>query len=211
LTQEQPRPDDAISRAAAHLAHALSELQEGAASRAGAARAELAAARTALEDLARDLRQALEAEREQRILLGEQLTSLAGSLDRLVTHLEGLSQLIADLLERLATPAAETAAPEPVEPAFTPGGEGISVTLTAVPGFQALMDIQKALMAMEQVVSASVERFQEGDSRLLLHLRLPISASEIAAGLRAATGHAVAVEEARPELLRLRLKIVPSG
>jgi hypothetical protein len=70
------------------------------------------------------------------------------------------------------------------------------------------MDIQKALMGFEQVASASVERFQEGDSRIQLHLRAPLTASEIAGTLGRMTGHAFAVEEARPELMRLRLKIV---
>jgi len=208
VTLDQPRPDEAIDRAAAHLARALSELHDAAAARAGAARADLEASRAALDGLARRFEQELQAEEEQRRRLGEQLTGLAGSLDRLVDHLQGLSQLMADLLERLATPTPSGPPLAPAEPAFTPGGEGIGLTLVAVPGFQALMDLQKALMAMDQVESASVERFQEGDSRLLLHLRAPVTASDLAAGLRQATGHALVVEEARPDLLRLRLKIV---
>ena len=197
-----------MNRAAAQLGQALGEIQRAATAQADAARADLAASRAALEELARHLEQELQAEREQRVLLGGQLTSLAGSIDRLVNHLQGLSQLMADLLERLATPAAIAAPPEPAEPAFPAGGEGVSLTLAAVPGFQALMDMQKALVAMEQVASASVERFQEGESRLLLQLRAPVTASDLAAGLRRATGHNLAVDEARPELLRLRLKVV---
>ena len=70
------------------------------------------------------------------------------------------------------------------------------------------MDIQKALLTIEQVSGASVERFQEGDSRLLLQLRAAITAGDIAGALGHHTGHAFAVEESRPELMRLRLKIV---
>lgn len=196
-----------MNRAASLLAQALRELQQAAAAESGTTRQELAESRAVLDRLAQRFEQQLAEEREQRLVLAGQLTTLASSLDRLVSHLQGLSQLMADLLERLATPAQ---ASPPAEPAFSAGGEGVSLTLSGVPGFQALMDAQKALMAMDQVSSASVERFQEGDSRLLLQLRAPITASDIAAGLRSATGHAIVVEESRPELQRLRLKIVPS-
>jgi hypothetical protein len=161
------------------------------------------------------LAQRMEAQRaedkEQRGVLADQLTNLAGSLDRLVGHLDGLSRLMAELIERIATPPEPMTQPpvhEPAEPVFRPGGEGVSLTVVAVPGFQVLMDIQKALLLIEQVSGASVERFQEGDSRLLLQLRAPISAAEVAGALGHHTGHAFAVEESRPELMRLRLKIV---
>jgi hypothetical protein len=105
--------------------------------------------------------------------------------------------------EPVAVTPAETA-----EPLFRPGGEGVSLAIGAVPGFQVLMDIQKALMAFEQVSSASVERFQEGDSRIQIHLRSAVTGSQLATALGDATGHSFAVEETRPELMRLRLKIV---
>jgi hypothetical protein len=118
---------------------------------------------------------------------------------------------MSELVERMATPREpEPAAtpPEPTEPLFRPGGEGISLAISAVPGFQVLMDIQKALMAFDEVSSASVERFQEGDSRIQIHLRAAVTATQIASALGNATGHSFAVEESRPELMRLRLKIV---
>jgi hypothetical protein len=206
LTQNH---DDAVSRAAGLLAQALNELYQAAAAEAGASREDLAESRAALQSLAQRLEQQLAEEKLQRAQLAGQLTNLAGSLDRLVNHLHGLSQLMAELLERLAssaeTPIAEAAVSEP---AFQPGGEGISLNLASVPGFQALMDIQKALIALEEVAGASVERFQEGDSRVLLQLRTPLTASALAAALTRATGHQFAVEEARPELMRLRLKIL---
>jgi hypothetical protein len=94
------------------------------------------------------------------------------------------------------------------EPTFQPGGEGVALSLSSVPGFQALMDFQKALNAMEQVNNASVERFQEGDSRIQLQLNAPLTAEAIASTLTSTTGHACVIEEARPELMRLRLKVV---
>ena len=202
--------DDAVARAARLMADALNELQS-AASNDGAIREELARNRAGLEALAQRIDAQRVEDKEQRGALAGQLTNLAGSLDRLVGHLDGLSHLMAELIERLATPpepATTPSPPEPSEPVFRPGGEGVSLTVVAVPGFQVLMDIQKALMSMEQVSGASVERFQEGDSRLLLQLRSPVSAADIAGGLGHQTGHAFAVEESRPELMRLRLKIV---
>ena len=210
MTQNQ---DDAIGRASGHLAQALNELYQATAADAGISRDELAGSRAALEELAQRLESQLAQEKEQRAQLAGQLTNLAGSLDRLVSHLHGLSQLMAELLERLAAsggplPSLQPAAtPEP-EPTFQPGGEGVSLSLSAVPGFQALMDFQKALNAMEQVSSASVERFQEGDSRIQLQLNAPLTADAIASTLTNTTGHACVVEEARPELMRLRLRVV---
>lgn len=192
------------------MADALNELQSAASNDAGI-REELVRNRATLEALAQHIDLQRAEDREQRAMLAGQLTNLAGSLDRLVGHLDGLSRLMADMIERIA--AAPEAAPttqtsEPPEPVFRPGGEGVSLTVVSVPGFQVLMDIQKALLTIDQVAGASVERFQEGDSRLLLQLQAPISAAEIAAALGQHTGHAFAVEESRPELMRLRLKIV---
>jgi hypothetical protein len=210
LTQNQ---DEVIGRAAKHLAQALNELYQAAAADAGVSREELSRSRAALEELAQRLESQLAQEKEQRAQLASQLTNLAGSLDRLVSHLHGLSQLMAELLERLASSGGQLPSPAPVaapepEPAFQPGGEGVALSLSSVPGFQALMDFQKALIAMEQVSSASVERFQEGDSRIQLQLNAPLTANAIASTLTNTTGHACVVEEARPELMRLRLKVV---
>jgi hypothetical protein len=207
LTQSH---DDAVTRAARFLADALAELQSAATNDA-AIRDELAHNRAGLEALAQRIDMQRAEDKEQRGVLAGQLTNLAGSLDRLVGHLDGLSRLMADLIERLAsTPEPQVQPPSTgaSEPVFRSGGEGVSLTIVSVPGFQVLMDIQKALMGMEQVAGASVERFQEGDSRLQLQLRGPISATELAGALGRQTGHAFAIEESRPELMRLRLKIV---
>jgi hypothetical protein len=201
-----------VRRAAALLADALQELHRSSdRDDVDVARKELTATRIALESIAMRLERQLEEEKEHRLVLADQLSNLASSLERLVGHLQGLSELVGGLLERVTrTPEAPAAPLEPAEPSFLPGGEGISVTLAGVPGFQALMDIQKALMALEAVAGASVERFQEGDSRILIHLRASISANDLASSLRATTPYAFAVEESRPELQRLRLKIVPA-
>ena len=210
---EQSGAQDAVSLAAAGLVRALAELLQAGVSETAESPAlrELIASRQALEALVQRFEGQLAEEREQRRVLAGQLTNLATALDRLVGHLQGLSQLMADLLERLAEQSAPAVAPEPSqEPPFLPGGEGVTLALMAVPGFQALMDIQKALTALEAVSSASVERFQDSESRILLQLRFPATASELATAIRSSTGLAAVVEESHPELMRLRVKIVPS-
>jgi hypothetical protein len=211
LTESRSQPDEETSaRIATHFARAFAELQQSLAPMPGveAAREELSAARAAIQQLAARVERQLDEDKEQRRILGDQLTALASSLGRLVDHLQGLSQLMGDLLERLASPAAPPAANEPSFPA---GGEGVSLALISVPGFQALMEIQKALTAMPQVAGASVERYQEGDARVLVHLSAPVTASEVAGWLRSSTPYAAVVEEAKPELSRLRLKVVPAS
>lgn len=211
MTQRQPNPDEATTNHAASLiAKALQELQRDAASTPMMERtqSELQATRVAIQELAQRLEHQLTDDRDQRLLLAGQLASLAGSLDKLVTHLEGLSGLMGTLLERLVQAPAEATPPTPTEPSFAAGGEGVSLSLIAVPGFQALMDIQKALSGLEEVAGASVERFQEGDSRMLVHLNAALGAQAIADALHQGTGYNFVVEESKPELARLRLKFV---
>ena len=213
MTQREFR-EDATERAATLIAQALAELRNGS---DADLRQELSSHRAILLELASTVERHLSEQREQNLNLGGQLTTLAGSLDRLVSHLQGLSTLMSDLLLRLAEPQP-AAIDEPVreaapasEPAFQPGGEGLSLIVVAIPGFQALMEIQKALTSFEQVNHASVERFQEGDSRLLVSLKAPITASDLVAGLIRTTGQAMAIEDSNPELARLRVKVIPAS
>ncbi len=210
---EQSGAQDAVSRAAAALVRALADLQQASAREQGesAPQRELTASRQALEALVQRFEAQLTDEREQRRVAAGQLANLTTALDSLVGHLQGLSQLMADLLERLADQSRPPGPPEaPQEAPFLPGGEGVTLALLAVPGFQALMDIQKSLTAIEAVSSASVERFQEGESRILIQLRLPATAGELANAIHQGTGLAAVVEESRPELLRLRLNLLPA-
>ncbi|HEX5368060.1 MAG TPA: hypothetical protein VFY10_01455, partial [Dehalococcoidia bacterium] len=150
MTQSQ---DDAVARAARLLSGALSELQTAAAREAAPSREEFAKSHSDIEAMVRRIEQQLAEDSQQRAALAGQLGNLAGSLDRLVSHLDGLSGLMANLLDRLSQGSAPATTGEPV---FQPGGEGVALTLVAVPGFQALMDIQKALVALEPVANASV-------------------------------------------------------
>jgi hypothetical protein len=212
LTLDQPhREEEALNKAASFLAQALREVQQAGGADTAAMRRDIADSRGALEQLAARLEQQLAQEQEQRLVMAGQLTGLTNALDRLVSHLQSLSQLMVDLLERLAEPApAAPGASSAPQPTFPAGGEGVSLTLTGVPGFQVLMELQKGLQSLAYVAGASVERFQEGDSRILLHLSSAAGADEIASGLHAASGQAIVVEESRPELLQLRLKVLPA-
>ena len=86
------------------MAGALNELQSAASNDAGI-RTELAQNRERLEALVERIDLQRSEDKEQRVLLAGQLTNLAGSLDRLVDHLDGLSHLMAELIERMVTAA----------------------------------------------------------------------------------------------------------
>jgi len=107
----------------------------------------------------------------------------------------------------VAPPPVEVPQPEePAEPQFAAGGEGIQLLISAVPGFQGLMEVQRALTHMPAVEGASVERYLDGEARIVLLLREPLTARRIADGLAEYTGESLAIEEARPEALRLHLR-----
>jgi len=77
-----------------------------------------------------------------------------------------------------------------------------------VPGFQGLMEVQRALVRLPQVQSAAVRRYQDDEAAIQLVLSQPMTASAIAEGVSAATGRQLIVDDARPEALRLRLRFL---
>jgi hypothetical protein len=109
-----------------------------------------------------------------------------------------------------AAPAAPVpAAPaKPPEPQFRPGTSPMSVVLATVPGFQGLMDIQRALSGLPQTEGASVVAYKNGEASLEVTLTAPLTAREIVDGLRDATGEQLLIEESRPEAGKLRLRFV---
>ena len=106
-----------------------------------------------------------------------------------------------------ALPGAKPQLPD-MEPSFAPGGEGVDVTVSAVPGFQGLMEVQRALVRLAGVQSAAVRRYQDDEAAIQLVLSQPMSASAIAEGISTATGSQLIVDESRPESLRLRLRFL---
>jgi len=116
-----------------------------------------------------------------------------------------------DRTERMGL-RASVAAPEPArvaEPRFQADGPPVQVALVGVPNFQALMDLQRALSSLDATGEATVSEFEQGDASLQLSLRESMSLSEIMEGLRDSSGHALLVEESRPEAARLRLRFIP--
>jgi hypothetical protein len=109
-----------------------------------------------------------------------------------------------------AAPAAPVpAAPaKPPEPQFQAGTSPMSVVLATVPGFQGLMDIQRALSGLPQTESASVVAYKNGEASLEVVLSAPVTAREVVDGLRDATGEQLLIEESRPEAGKLRLRFV---
>lgn len=103
--------------------------------------------------------------------------------------------------------AAPSREQEPPEPQFAAGGNGIQLLISAVPGFQGLMEVQRALTHMPAVEGASVERYLDGEARIILLLREPLTARRIADGLAEYIGEPLTIEEARPEALRLHLRV----
>jgi len=148
----------------------------------------------------------------------ETLERFSAVLTRLVEHTEQLAERMADLTEAVAALAEQRIAEEPpaapkpqlpeMEPAFAPGGEGVDMIVASVPGFQGLMDVQRALVRLPQVQSAAVRRYQDDEAAIQLVLSQPMTATALAEGVSAATGRRLFVDEARPEALRLRLRFV---
>ena len=154
--------------------------------------------------------------------LAEQVRALTEAVHRLERRLDDLPKLAIPSGPPQAPPPeappeiGPTEAPaaeeppaereEPPEPQYAAGGEGIQLLVSAVPGFQGLMEVQRALTHIPAVEGASVERYLDGEARISLLLREPLTARRIADGLAEYIGEPLAIEEARPEALRLHLR-----
>ena len=165
---------------------------------------------------------------EDRVALARGEQEVLQRLDDALTHLgseaarmsEGAAQLstvafrlqeslssVSDVLERgqeIEQAHARDATPE--EPRFAANGGPVDVVLTGVPGFQGLMDAQRALAAMASAEAASVVGYRNGEATLEVLLRDPVTAQEIVDALGAQTGHTLVVEDAQPAELKLRLR-----
>src|SRR4030042_5787775 len=137
-----------------------------------------------------------------RRFLTEQVMSLTRAVERLERRLEGLPASLAQgTAPGHAPPPPADAAPaiEGSEPVFTPSSEGLTLVISSVPGFQGLMEAQRALTRMPAIEGASVERYFDGEARVVLTLSQPVTARRLVEPLSQATGQQAAGEEARPE------------
>ncbi len=105
-----------------------------------------------------------------------------------------------------AAPIEEQPQPEETEPAFRPGEEGLTLVISAVPGFQGLMEVQRALTRVPAIEGASVERYFDGEARIVLTLREPITAGRLLEALNEAAGQELQLEESRPDAMRMRVR-----
>lgn len=158
-----------------------------------------------LEEALRRIEDVLEHYRAETRRLSDETSRIALVADRLEMRLQELMRL----LERgVALPGGPEEVSEATEPRFLPNEQGLDVVIRAVPGFQELMDAQRGLSALPAVSAAAVHRFQNGEAALEVALSAPLGAREVVEGLREATGHELAIEEARPDAHRLRLRFI---
>ena len=149
-----------------------------------------------------------------RRLLTEQLSTLSRNVERLERRLDEVPTRQMGTGTGGETPLTATATAPPeeaAEPAFAPGGEGLTVVISSVPGFQGLMEAQRALMRLPAIEGASVERYFDGEARIVLTLREPITASRIVETLSQSAEQPVRIEESRPDALRLRVRFEGAG
>jgi hypothetical protein len=198
MTANTPDHDDTRDRAAKIIADALTQglLQAEAMLASERERRAQAVSPELLETLER---------------FGEALRRIAEFTERLTERMNELTDAVARLTDaRDASPAP--AAPTPqipdLEPTFAPGGEGVDVTIASVPGFQGLMDVQRALVRLPHVQGAAVRRYQDDEAAIQLVLAQPMTASAIVEGVTSATGLHLVVDESRPDALRLRLRFL---
>ena len=146
--------------------------------------------------------------------LDDVLSRLDGEAHRLAetsTRLSDIAVRLEAQVSDAASPlpaAAEPAAPE--EPVFSPGDQ-VGIVLSAVPGFQGLMDVQRTLTGLAEVEAASVVAYKNGEASIEVTLRAPLTASRIVDGLYQTTGQPLLIEDVRPEASLLRLRFVEQG
>ncbi len=165
-----------------------------------------------LVDLRRTLRGVVQRLEDALDHLGIEAQRLADENSRLALVAEKLERRLAALQPALETGEWSSGVePEPLvadEPRFEPGDEAVSVEVKAVPGFQALMDLQRGFSSFPKAADSNVVRYQNDEALLELTLIEPASAREILEDLLGSVGRALVIEEARPEALRLRLRFV---
>jgi hypothetical protein len=154
---------------------------------------------------------ALDRLEQDRRLLTDQMTTLANALERLERRLGDLSHLVLASRASATAAAEEEKAPDETEPAFTPGDQGLILVISAVPGFQGLMEVQRALSRVPAIEGASVERYFDGEARIVLMLREPITPDRLLETLTQATGQQLQLEESRPESMRMRVRFRGPG
>ncbi|MCH8949700.1 MAG: hypothetical protein IIB87_04925 [Chloroflexi bacterium] len=134
------------------------------------------------------------------------LALVAGRVEAVLSDLTRTLGRATRLEETRAAPEPESSVP--AEPQFQPGDQAVGVVLAAVPGFQGLMDAQRALSNLPEAEGASVVAYKNGEASLEMVLREPVTASRVVEALSESANQPLLIEESRPEALRLRLRFV---
>ncbi|MBI4570925.1 MAG: hypothetical protein HY723_03165 [Chloroflexi bacterium] len=210
-SQEPPGPQSAVD-AVGVLEQALSRFEavledlEGRVRNATAAGVRAQLTEDELAGLKSTVAAVIERLEEAFRQLSAQYRGLSNEASRLTAVAEPLEARIKELAGTIELTGVEPASP--AEPQFVPNGQALRVVLAAVPGFQGLMEAQRALSGLAAAEGASVVAYKNGEAALEVTLREPVTAREIVEGLSQVTGHQLLIEEARPEAARLRLRFV---
>lgn len=131
--------------------------------------------------------------------LAERIDAIVAAQEALAVRLDELADRLAGL-ERRSRPG-ESAAPEA-------DLRTVEVVVTGVPGFQGLMDLQRALAGLEGVRAAPVRSFQADEAALDITGETLPSPETLAAALRDVFARPVDVVDA-PAQGPVRLRIAP--
>ncbi|MDZ4278051.1 MAG: hypothetical protein U1B78_02815 [Dehalococcoidia bacterium] len=93
-------------------------------------------------------------------------------------------------------------------PKFTPDRGVLRVVLEAMPDFHGLMKAYRAIADLPAADSVFVLGFDTDRASLELRLHEPVSAGDVRDWLAESTGEQFVIEEARPDTMRLRLRLV---
>ena len=103
----------------------------------------------------------------------------------------------------VAQPPAPPLAPDRLMPEAGP----VTVLVSPVAGFQGLMRVQEALVHFDAVAEAIVEGYAQGEARMRLQLREPITPASLGAGLSAALGQPAEVQPSAGDERTLRVAL----
>lgn len=133
-----------------------------------------------------------------------ELSRLEERIDALAAAQEALALRLDELADRLAAVESRGERPSEGQPAPSTS-HTLEIVVTGVPGFQGLMDLQRALANLEGVRAAPVRGFQGDEATLDLTADVPITPDALAGELRAAFGRPVEVVDASTMPIRLRI------
>ena len=137
-------------------------------------------------------------EKNRRVII-DQLSTLSQGLERLERRLDDVTSVAGGTNPpAVAGTPASTEEPVETEPTFQPTEGGLVLAISSVPGFQGLMEVQRALTRLPAVEGASVERYFDGEARIVIMLRDAITVKHLVETLTQATGQQLQIEESIP-------------